>query len=355
MSTIRLGIFIVCTLAVLTGGIFLIGNRKFAFNSTYDLKAEFQSAGGLEDGADVRVGGIHMGTVRSIELPKAPGGKVLVRMDLKDKSKSVVRKDSVASIQTEGLVGDQYVEVSFGTKDGAPVRDGDAIAGEAPLELSALIKKTDGILDEVQDAARSLDGSSKNMEDISSKINNGTGTVGALINDKSLYNKVNSGAENFQEDAEALKHNFLLRGFFKNRGYEDASELTKNEIRQLPSEPYSKEFTLDAKGLFDKPDTAKLKNEKELKPVGQFLQSNPFGLAVVAALGSAKGDTGKENQLTLARAAVVRDYLVNNFKLDDSRIKTIGLAKQAETPTGQVEVMVYPTTTAAPREPAGGR
>jgi outer membrane protein OmpA-like peptidoglycan-associated protein len=249
-------------------------------------------------------------------------------------------------------VGDEYVEVSFGSKDGAPIRNGDMITGEPPLEMSALFKKTDSILDEVQDAARSIDGSSKNMQAISDKINNGSGTVGALINDKSLYNEVNSSAQEFQEDAEALKHNFLLRGFFKNRGYEDTAELTKNEIRQLPSGPYAKEFTLDAKGLFGKPDTARLTNEKELKPVGQFLQGAPFGLAVVAALGSPKGDSSEENQLTLARAAVVRDYLVKNFRLDDARIKTIGLPKQAGTATGQVQILIY--STVAPRETSGG-
>jgi hypothetical protein len=72
-----------------------------------------------------------------------------------------------------------------------------------------------------------------------------------------MYDQVNSSAQAFQEDAEALKHNFLLRGFFKDRGYEDSAELTKNEIM------------LDAKGLFEKPDAAKLRGEKELKPVGQ--------------------------------------------------------------------------------------
>jgi len=351
MSTVRLGVFVISALAILSGGIFLIGSRKLDFRSTYTLQAEFQNAGGLVEGADVRVGGIHMGTVRSIDLPKTPDGKVSVRMDLAAKTRGVLRKDSVASIQAEGLVGDEYIEVSFGSKDAAAIHDGDTIAGRPPLEMSQLFNKTNNILDQVQLVAQNLQGVSNNMVDISGKINNGTGTVGALINNKSLYNQANAGVQAFQEDAEALKHNFLLRGFFKKRGYEDASELTKNEIHGLPSNPPAKEFTLDGKNLFDKPDTAKLKNEKDLKPVGQFLAGNPFGLAVVAALGSEKGDTSQEKQLTLARAAVVRDYLVNNFKLDDARVKTIGLAKQADSPAGQVEIKIY---SAAPRETTGG-
>ncbi|HEX3742938.1 MAG TPA: MlaD family protein [Bryobacteraceae bacterium] len=349
MNSFRLGIFIVAGLAILCAGIFFIGNRNLDFRSTYALKAEFANAGGLEAGADVRVGGIHMGTVHSIELPKSPEGKVSVVMDLADQTKGVVKQDSVASIQAEGLVGDEYVEVSFGSKGAAAIHDGDTIAGRPPLQMSQLFDKTNGILDQVQVMAQSLEGASKNMEDISGKINNGTGTVGALINNKSLYKEANAGVEAFQDDAEALKHNFLLRGFFKKRGYEDAAELTKNEIHALPTESPSREFTYNAKGLFDKPDTAELKDGKELKPAGQFLQSSPFSLAVVAALGKPKGDSIAEQKLTLARAAVVRDYLVTNFKLPDARLKTIGLPKQADQPDGQVQIKVYPAPATASR------
>jgi len=197
MSTFRLGIFVVCTLAVLAGGAFLIGSRKLDFRSTYTLNADFKNAGGLVEGADVRVGGIRMGTVPSIELPKSPDGQVAVRMDLDKKTEGVVRKDSVASIQAEGLVGDQYIAVSFGSKDGPPIHDGDTIARQPPLEMSQLFNKTNNILDEVQNVAQSLEGTSRNMEDISGKINNGAGTVGALINKKSLYNQANAGVEAF--------------------------------------------------------------------------------------------------------------------------------------------------------------
>ena len=98
------------------------------------------------------------------------------------------------SIQAEGLVGDKYIEVSFGSKDAPAVHDGDTIAGQPPLEMSQLFQKTNGILDQVQMVAQNLEGTSKNMEDISGKINNCSGTVGALVNNKSLQRGKRRGA-----------------------------------------------------------------------------------------------------------------------------------------------------------------
>jgi outer membrane protein OmpA-like peptidoglycan-associated protein len=126
----------------------------------------------------------------------------------------------------------------------------------------------------------------------------------------------------------ALKHNFFLRGFFKDRGYESAADLKKNEISQLPDEPAENKVDYEAKKIFDKPDTAKLKDEKHLNDAGDYLQSNQFGLAVIAAYTDMKGDSGKDQLLTEARAIVIRDYFVRrHFKLQDTRIKTIGLGK----------------------------
>src|SRR5207302_501470 len=117
---------------------------------------------------------------------------------------------------------------------------------------------------------QSLDATASNLKSVTSKIDQGKGTVGALINDRTIYQHVNEGATAFQEDMEALKHNFFTRGFFKKRGYEDSTELTRYEIPALPSSPPSKRFTYDATKIFDKPDTAKLKNPKALNEAGKF-------------------------------------------------------------------------------------
>jgi len=97
-----------------------------------------------------------------------------------------------------------------------------------------------------------------------------------------------------------------------------------------------------ARKLFDKADTAKLKNQKALDEAGRFLEQNRFGLAVVAAYSGMTGDTQKERLLTEARAMVVRDYVVQNFRLDDTRIRTIGLGKTGGNEASGITVLVYP-------------
>src|SRR5215470_4878279 len=330
----RLGVFIVATLLILAAGILMIGNKKFLFSRTFGLKADFQNVGGLGGGAEVRVGGIHTGTVRTIKLPSRPDEKVTVVMDLASSTRNIIKKDSVAWIKTEGLLGDKYVEISFGSQEAEKVKDGDTLEGQPPIDISDMVKKTDKILDTTKDAMQNVDQMAGNLKSVTSKINEGKGSLGALINDKKVYKEADAaaaqaqaGATAFQENMEALKHNLLLRGYFKKRGYEDSTELTKHEIPRLPAEPSMKEFDYDTKQIFEKPESAKLKNPKTLNEAGKFLEGNRFGWSVVAAYTGMKGDTDKERVLTEARAMVVRDYLAENFQLDDTRIKTIGEGK----------------------------
>ncbi len=161
-----------------------------------------------------------------------------------------------------------------------------------------------------------------------------------------------AGVTDFQENMEAMKHNFLLRGYFKSRGYEDSADLAKNEIERLPQGTPTKEFTYSAKQLFDKQDSAKLKNQKSLNAGGEFLANNQFGFAVVVVSAGMEGDTQKDLVLTEARAMVVREYLVENFGFDDSQLKTLGMGKQTDANSdvgwGSVQIFIYPAGTEIP-------
>jgi phospholipid/cholesterol/gamma-HCH transport system substrate-binding protein len=359
----RLGAFILTTLLILAAGIFIIGDRQYLFSPTYQLKTQFASVAGLDAGAEVRVGGVHSGSVRRIELPDKPTGKITVLMDLEQSTHTIIKKDSIAAIQTEGLLGNEFVSVSFGSAQGVNVQDGDTIAGEPPLAIADLIKKTDAILDTSQEALGNITVATANLSAISVKINQGQGTIGALVNDKKMYHQLDqttaglheavvhaqAGITDFQENMEALKQNFLLRGYFKKRGYESSADLAKNKIPALPENQPLKTFTYDPKHLFDKIDTAKLKNQNSLRDAGQFLAANEFGIAVVVVYTGMTGEAQKDLLLTQARAAIIRTYLIDNFGFDDTQLKTLGGGKKinasADSGWGAIEIIVYPAGT----------
>jgi hypothetical protein len=269
-------------------------------------------------------------------------------MDLAKETQSIVKVDSLAAIKSEGMLGDKYIEISFGSVDAAMLHSGETIGSQPPIDISDLFAKTNKILDSTQTSLDHIQSATSNMNDISMKINHGQGTMGALINDKTIYNKAAASVSALDEDMEALKHNFLLRGFFNKRGYVDSDELKKHEIAKLPAAQPEKSFSYDPKQIFDKPTTAKLKNQKTLNEVGQYLQSKKFGEVVIAASAGMKGDSEKDRVTTEAQAMVIRNYLVQNFRLDDTHIKTMGRGKTEDTgDTGKVEILVYPADVTA--------
>ena len=366
----RLGAFIIVTLAILSAGIFIIGSQQYLFTSTYRLKAQFVTVAGLDPGADVRVGGVHIGTVRQIELPNQPAGKITVLMDLQRSTHAIIKQDSMAAIETEGLLGNQYVAISFGSAQAPNVKDDGTIASQPPLVFADLLKKADGILDTSQEALDNVTVATANVGSISGKINQGQGTIGALVNDKKIYtqldqttvglrdtvNHAQAGVTAFQENMEAMKQNVLLRGYFKRRGYENSSDLAKNEIIELPQTPPLRTFTFESRQLFDKVDTAQPKNQKSLRAAGQFMADTEFGVAVVVVSTGTTGDTQKDLVLAQGRAMVVRDYLVGNFSFDDAQLKTLGLGKgkgkdpASDSDWGTVQIIIYPADIEAPTQ-----
>jgi outer membrane protein OmpA-like peptidoglycan-associated protein len=252
------------------------------------------------------------------------------------------------------------------------VRDGDLIQSEPPLLMADMLKKANGILDSSQDAVENTTQATAHLNSVSAKIDSGQGTVGALVNDKQLYNNLQQttvtlhdtmhqaqiGVTDFQENMEALKHNFLLSGYFKKRGYADSGDLIANGIGELPQGVPAKSFTYTGRQLFDSRDSAKLRNEKSLDAGGAFLAENRFGVAVVVVSTGMEGDTQKNLVLTQARAMVIREYLVEHFGFDDSQLKTLGMGKQTgsslDPDWGSIQILIFPAGTLIPavKEPA---
>jgi outer membrane protein OmpA-like peptidoglycan-associated protein len=358
-STARLGAFIVAALLILAMTIFLVGDRQFLFSRTYRLAAPFDNVAGLDEGAPVRAGGVRIGTVQRIALPARPEDKITVEMQLEDSTRKVIRRDSTASIETEGLLGKKYVAISFGSGAGEQLRDGDTIQGRAPFEYAELAKKAAELVDSAKDAIESsktsisnINEASNNLKSITAKISSGQGTVGALVNDPAVYSRLNgvlgqatAGFSSFRDDMDALKHSSFLKGFFESRGYFDSTDLTKYAIQTLPRRTPLRTFTFDGKDLFEASDTAKLRAGKMLDEVGTFLQESRFAIAVVEARTGPRGSKEDNLKLSRGRATAVRQYLVQKFTINDSRIRTLGLVgdeRAAADSGGAVMVVVYP-------------
>jgi phospholipid/cholesterol/gamma-HCH transport system substrate-binding protein len=360
-KTARLGAFIFVALAIFAVVIFLIGEKQFLFSRTYLLKATFDNVAGLDAGAPVRAGGVRIGTVEKIQLPSRPGEKILIEMQLTESTQSVLRKDSVAAIETEGLLGSKYLEITFGSAQGEPLRNGDMVATRPPLDYADIARKASATIDTakaaIESAKEAIDSShtaisnlntaTDDVKSITGKIDRGEGTIGAFVNDKAMFENINAttaslremvgeaktGVVSFQENMEALKHNFFFRGFFKDRGYFASADLTKYAVDRLPSEAPLKKYILAGKDLFDGPETAKLDKEKLLDEVGKFL-----------AYTGPKGTSEENLTLSQARAAVVRQYLVEKFNVDDTRIRTLGQGEEKDANAkseGHVEIYIY--------------
>lgn len=309
-KNVRVGLFVLIGTALLIIALYLIGSKQNLFGSTFTLKAQFYNVNGLMAGNNVRFTGIDVGTVESVEIINDT--TVSVTMIIEDKVQEFIKKNAVAIVGTDGLMGNKLVNIipSDGAAEG--VEDGDMLLSRNPIgtddmmrtlnitnenvkeiteeiklivqklnspnslwsilmdtivaenvkqaivnikvtgERTALItgdlnrivkhvregKGTIGAL--VTDTAISskLHQSIVNIELISdslalvtgdlhyvtSKIKKGEGAIGTVLMDTTFVNNLNksmqnieSGTKGFDDNMEALKHNILLRNYFKKK------------------------------------------------------------------------------------------------------------------------------------------
>lgn len=216
---VRVGAFVAVGLVFLLLIVFLLGSEKNLFEDQYELTARFDDISGLRVGAPVQLAGINVGTVSGINFDREiERKKVKLKLKITEKYQERVREDSAASIVNQGLLGDKLVAISVGSADKRILKDGDEIAAITPISFAELLEKgrrllnnadksaetVASLLDEVQkgrgmihgmifdprgeEVVSNLRAVSSNMEHVSGKIARGEGTLGALINDPTLFN-----------------------------------------------------------------------------------------------------------------------------------------------------------------------
>src|SRR5580658_6929903 len=142
-----IGLFLTSGIGLFTAILFLIGNRHDVFGKHVEFYAEFSDIGGLPRGAQVRVSGIEAGEVKGIQIPSSPASKFRLKLQVRADARGMVRTDSLVSIRTEGIVGDEYVFIRKGTGTAGEAPDGATLPSKEPFDIGAALEKGSALLD----------------------------------------------------------------------------------------------------------------------------------------------------------------------------------------------------------------
>ena len=408
---VGIGVFVLGGLLLFTVGLFMIGDRQMAFAKKFTISTEFKKITGLQPGGIVRVSGAKAGAITKIVPPDAPGGKFRVELEITEELHPLVRLDSVASIETEGLVGGSFLSVGSGTAASPTAASGAAIPSKEPFEIADLMKQMSDTVQKVNDTfdemrgdveravasgADTIDNANALLSAVSGDIKamasngaklsadaaliaeavrTGEGSLGKLVNDDELYVRAAGVAKQaeeiatsarqvvdqakttlagfqskdgpvegmaaglkqtmddarkamsaFAENMEALKHNILLRGFFKDRGFFNLAEISPGAYRQgaltkgglIQRAP---RVWIESAELFepapDDPATERLSAGGKTRldaSIGSYLDRATGGVLMIE--GYAQPGNKQEQYLrSRVRGSLVRDYLIATFGL----------------------------------------
>jgi phospholipid/cholesterol/gamma-HCH transport system substrate-binding protein len=198
---VSVGLFVAGGLLLFGAGMFLIGDRRQAFGRHMEYYSEFVNLAGLSNGAKVRVGGMDAGEVLAIDVPASPSSRFRVRWRTGEKLSGLVRTDSMVTIDTEGVVGDTFLAVRPGTSRAAPAPALATIPSTEPVELSEILTRGTGLLNDAQSMLNTVGGklagtldtvkvTVSNVNDIAVGLKQGRGAAGMLLRDDALAKQI---------------------------------------------------------------------------------------------------------------------------------------------------------------------
>lgn len=184
------GIFIFLGIAIFVTGIFTVGTQRKTFVKGVAVKAIFDDVSGLQPGNNVWLSGVKIGIVKNIIFLE--GTRVEITMNIDKDARPHIMKDAKAKIGSDGLIGNRIVIIYGGTEAAGNVSGGDYLKSENGIS-------TDDILATLQLNNKNLLEITGNLKMISKKINDGQGTIGKMINDRSIADNLHSTLANFKK------------------------------------------------------------------------------------------------------------------------------------------------------------
>ena len=273
-SNWKLGMFVIVGLVLFVITVYFVGKQQNLFGSTFHLKSQFKTVSGLKVGNNVRFSGINVGTVSEIALVN--DSSVVVDLIIEEDVQKYIKTDAIASIGSDGLMGDKVLTISPGSSSNKVIKDNAFIASKSALEMEDLMKSVKTSVDNAgiitaelakftysmnngqgtlsklmsdKEFANSLKNTLTNLETstnefskFSTSMNNGKGVLSKLVNDERLGIKLDSTMSNLQtgtkglnETIKAAQNNFLLKGYFNKKKKEDEKKLEDLEKQEEPN------------------------------------------------------------------------------------------------------------------------
>jgi len=196
-NKIKLGIFTSLGIAVLILGIYFIGERQQLFRSTFRVSGVFKDVAGLQAGSNVRFSGVNVGTVENISIVSDTSVRVAILID--ESTRKFIKKDALASIGSEGLMGNKILIIIPGTGGKKEIDNNDVVETVQPINMDDVMLS----LKKTIDNASSI---TTNLSSITGNIQSGKGTIGRLLMDRSLAQNFDSSIVNLKQGLFGLKN-----------------------------------------------------------------------------------------------------------------------------------------------------
>lgn len=203
LKNIRLGVFVLIGTSFLIGALYVIGNKQNLFGNTFKISANFNNVNGLMVGNNVRFSGIDVGTVETIEIVN--DSSVRVVMVIEKEIRKYIKKNSLASIGTDGLMGNKLVNINSSKNVSASVEEGDVLQTVRPIEQDEMIRT----LNSTNENMKAI---TWNLRTITERINS-KNTLWSLLMDTNIANNVKASIVNIKI---ASNQSAVLTGNLRN-------------------------------------------------------------------------------------------------------------------------------------------
>ena len=207
-SSINVGIFVLAGIVSLIIFVFMLGGDSKLFTRNYKVQTSFTNVAGLSEGASVRLSGVRIGSVKEIKFPKdIDKNFIVVLMNVKEDGVRRIGTDAIATIKTEGLLGDKYIEIIKGSKESPKeIKDIIKINSFNPADITKLLDQSDELIGNIINISESLDeivkafGKEENINNISDAIASFRNTIEAIEKEDGILNSLIYGVKNKKAD-----------------------------------------------------------------------------------------------------------------------------------------------------------